>query len=150
MQVLGRLMDGNIALADLKGIAKKKLFQMAEAGYTKFKYGRLEEAKEIFLALSRLDHRNYYYHAVLGGIHQKQKNFIDAIVQYTLALRLQSKDTASLVNRGEIYLRHKNYRKAAEDFRAAILLDTTGRNLWANRARSLVIAIKRSMDLKKK
>ena len=41
---------------------------------------------------------------------------------------------------------HKNFKKAATDFRNAILLDPAGKNLWANRARSLVIAIKRSMD----
>jgi len=54
------------------------------------------------------------------------------------------------VNRGEIYLRHRNYKKAAEDFKNAIVLDMSGRNLWANRARSLVIALKRSMDAEKK
>jgi hypothetical protein len=44
---------------------------------------------------------------------------------------------------------HKNYRKAAEDFRTAILLDPVGKNMYANRARSLVIAIKRSLQVQK-
>lgn len=148
-QILGRVADGQLSLADLKGFSKKKLFQLAETGYVKFKYGRLSEAKEIFGGLAKIDHRNYYYHSVLGGIYQKEKNFVDAVVEYTQALRLYPKDTASLVNRGEIYLRHRNYKKAALDFRNAILLDATGRNLWANRARSLVIAIKRNLDMKK-
>lgn len=149
-QILARIGDGKVSVADLKGFSKKKLFQLAETGYVKFKYGRFEEAKEIFENLARVDHRNYYYHSVLGGIFQKLKEYIEAVVEYTQALRLSPKDTASLVNRGEIYLRHKNYKKAAQDFRSAILLDASGRNLWANRARSLVIAIKRNLDLKKK
>ena len=84
-----------------------------------------------------------------SSIYQKQKQYVDAVVEYTQALRLSPQDAASLVNRGEIYLRHRNYRKAAQDFRSAILLDAAGRNLWSNRARSLVIAIKRSMEMKK-
>ena len=50
------------------------------------------------------------------------------------------------MNRGELYLRHKNYKKAAQDFKEAIVRDEQGINLWANRARSLVIAIKCSME----
>jgi hypothetical protein len=53
------------------------------------------------------------------------------------------------VNRGEIYLIHKNFKKAAEDFRSVILLDPVGKNKYANRARSLVIAIKRNLQLQK-
>jgi predicted Zn-dependent protease len=61
-------------------------------------------------------------------------------------VKLNKNDLSCYVNRGEIYLRHKNYKKAAEDFRAAIIMDPGGKNLWSNRARSLVIAIKRSIE----
>ncbi len=44
---------------------------------------------------------------------------------------------------------HKNFKKAAEDFRTAILLDPLGKNMYANRARSLVIAIKRNLQMQK-
>ena len=36
--------------------------------------------------------------------------------------------------------------KAAEDFKNVILSDPHGANIWANRARSLVIAIKRNLE----
>jgi len=64
-------------------------------------------------------------------------------------LKFKKDDLSSLVNRGEIYLIHKNFKKAAEDFRAAILLDPLGKNTFANRARSLVIAIKRNLQSQK-
>jgi tetratricopeptide (TPR) repeat protein len=87
---------------------------------------------------------------MMGAIMQKKKRPVEAILEYTRALQINGKDISTLVNRGEIYLRHRNFKKAAEDFKNAILLDMSGRNLWANRARSLVIALKRSMDAGKK
>lgn len=140
------LLEDKASLAELRGIKKEQLYMLAEAGHVKLKHGRLDEAEKIFQALILLDHRNSYFHAAMGAVHQKRFKPVEAIFEYTTALSMDPKDVASFANRGEIYLRHKNYRKAAEDFRSAILLDMSGRNLWANRARSLVIAIKRSME----
>ena len=144
------LLEDNVSLAELKGFKKDQLYLLAEAGHIKLKHGRLDEAEKIFQALILLDHRNAYFHAAMGAVHQKKLKPVEAIFEYSISLSIQPKDVAALVNRGEIYLRHKNYRKAAEDFRSAILLDMSGRNLWANRARSLVIAIKRSMEAETK
>jgi tetratricopeptide (TPR) repeat protein len=150
IEILYRFLEDKASLAELRGIKRDELYQIAEVGYVKFKHGRVDEAEKIYQGLIVLDHRNAYFHAVMGAIHQKRKRMVEAIVEYTQALRLNRKDATSYVNRGEIYLRHKNYRRAAEDFRAAILLDPEGANLWANRARSLVIAIKCSMDADRK
>lgn len=145
-EVLYAFMNDKVSLAELKGIKRDELFRLSEAGFIKFKHGRLAEAEKIFQALIVLDHRNGYFHAMMGAVHQKKGRPIEAIMEYSQAIKLSPKDIAAYVNRGELYLRHRNYRKAAEDFRSAILMDMSGVNLWANRARSLVIAIKRSME----
>jgi Flp pilus assembly protein TadD len=147
--ILYRIQERKLTVADLKGISRKKIFQLAEAAYNKFQHGRYQEAMDIFLLLARMDHRNYYHHAALGSVYQKLKRWVDAVANYSIALKLNDKDVASHVNRGEIYLRHEKFKKAAEDFRSAILSDKMGRDLWANRARSLVIALRRSLELKK-
>lgn len=147
--VFYRFAANKISIADIAGMSRRHLQRLAEIGFLKYQYGRLEEAKDVFRALSKVDHKNYYYRAALGGIYQKLKKWVDAVANYTIALTLNSKDIASLVNRGEIYLRHEKFKKAAEDFRAAILCDPHGKNLWANRARSLVIALKRNLQAKK-
>lgn len=144
-----RFATNKISIADVARLPRKKLRQLTEVGHTKLKYGRFDEAAEIFKALARVDHKNYYYRAALGGVYQKLKKWVESVANYTIALRLNDRDTASLVNRGEIFLRHDKYKKAAEDFRNAIILDKAGKNLWANRARSLVIALKRSIEAKK-
>lgn len=139
-----------ISVADLARLPRKKLTRMAEIGYFKYKFGRVQEAQKIFETLVAVDHANPSFHTALGGVYQKRGRYVDAVVEYTRALRLNTKEVCPYVNRGEIYLRHKNFRKAAEDFRNAILLDPSGQNLWANRARSLVIALKRNLELKKR
>jgi len=149
IELLYRFFNQEITFAQLTGINQKELYQLAEMGYTKLLYGRVEEAKQIFECLVKVDPYNYYYHSALGTVYQKMKKYVESVFEYTEALRHNAADMSSLVNRGEIYLIHKNYRKAAEDFRLAILKDPTGRNNFANRARSLVIAIKRNIQMQK-
>lgn len=146
LEKFNALLEDKVSLAELKGMRREQLYLLAEAGHVKLKHGRIEEAEKIFQALILLDHRNAYFHAAMGAVHQKRKRPVEAIYEYTTALSIDAKDIISFVNRGEVYLRHKNYKKAAQDFRNAILLDIQGRSLWANRARSLVIAIKRQME----
>lgn len=149
IELLYRFFTQELTYAQVTGIPQKELFQMAEMGHIKLTHGRVEEAKQIFECLVKLDPHNFYYHMALGSVYQKKKKFVEAVFEYTEALRYNNEDIASLVNRGEIYLVHKNYRKAAEDFRTAILKDPNGRNNYSNRARSLVIAIKRIVQLQK-
>ncbi len=144
-----RFANNKISAADVAKLPRRKLRRLAEVGHFKYKYGRYDEAEEIFATLAKIDHKNYYYRSVLGGIYQKLKKWIDSVANYTIALKLNPNDVSSYVNRGEVFLRHDKYKKAAEDFRNAILMDRAGKNLWANRARSLVIALKRSIEAKK-
>lgn len=146
---LYKFFTNETSFAQLMGIPQKELYRFAEIGHLKLTYGRVEEAKRVFEALTQIDPQNYYYHSVLGTVYQRLKRYIEAVFQFTEALRYNPKDLASLVNRGEIYLLHKNYRKAADDFKVAIMLDPEGRNNYANRARSLVIAIKQVIQSQK-
>jgi len=149
VELLNAFLEDKASLAELKGISKEKLYLLAEAGYVKLKHGRIDEAERIYQALILLDHRNAYYHSVMGSIHQKKNRPVEAILEYTRATQIDKNEISCYVNRGEIYLRHRNYRKAAEDFRQAIVLDESGQNMWANRSRSLVIALKRSLEAEK-
>ncbi len=149
IDLLYRFLTDQISYAQLAGLPQKELFKLSEVGHVKLTHGRVQEAKKIFEVLTKVDHKNPFYHVCLGSVHQKMNLFIDAVHEYTEALKLKQDDLTSLVNRGEIYLKHKNFKRAAEDFRSAILLDPMGKNSYANRARSLVIAIKRNLQMQK-
>jgi len=150
VEMVQQFLDDEICLAELTGVSHTKIKNYAEIGYTKFKHGRVDEAEKMFQGLIMFDHRNGYFHSVMGSIHQKKKRPVEAIVEFSQAVKINNKDIPSFVNRGEIYLRHKNFKKAAEDFRNAILIDMSGHNLFANRARSLVIALKRQIEMSNK
>src|SRR3989338_5176670 len=126
MGTLWKFLNDRISLAELSGVRREDLIRLAEAGHIRYSHGRLDEAEKIFQGLIILDHRNAYFHAMMGAVHQKKGRPVEAIVEYTLASKIDRRDVSSFVNRGELYLRHKNYRKAAEDFRTAILLDPAG------------------------
>lgn len=149
IELLYKYLTNQISYAQLAGIPQKDLFHLSEIGHVKLTHGRLEEARKIFDCLVKIDHKNPFYHSCLGAVAQKSGKFVDAVYEYSEALKLKKDDVLALVNRGEIYLIHKNFKKAAEDFRSVILLDPLGKNKYANRARSLVIAIKRSLQLQK-
>ncbi len=149
IDLLYKFMTDQISYSQLAGVSQKELYTLSEVGHIKLKHGRVDEAKKIFECLVRIDSKNPFYYACLGSVFHKMGNFVDAVYQFSEALKLKKDDCSSLVNRGEIYLVHKNYKKAAEDFRAAILIDPEGKNRHANRARSLVIAIKRNIQAQK-
>ncbi len=149
IELLYKFMTNQISFAQMTGISQKDLYLLSEVGHVKLKHGRVDEAKRIFDCLVQIDHKNPFYHACLGSIYQKMGKFVDAVYEFSEALKFKKDDVSALVNRGEIYLIHKNFKKAAEDFRAAILLDPLGKNTFANRARSLVIAIKRNLQSQK-
>ena len=67
------LLEDKVSLAELKGFKKEQLYLLAESGHIKLKHGRIEEAEKIFQALILLDHRNAYFHAMMGAIHQKRE-----------------------------------------------------------------------------
>jgi len=144
-EILAALSENKITFASVMRMDRKKIRMLAEQGYLKLKHGRFDESRKIFEILTFIDHKNYFHHLALGGAYHKMKQYLDAAFQYTECLKYDPENTNALVNRGEIFLKHKNYKKAAEDFRSAILQDNTGKDIFSNRARSLVIAIKRSL-----
>lgn len=141
--------NGKISFAQFANLSKKRLQRVAEMAYVKLQHGRLDEAHRIFQALHIIDSANPYHHLALGSVFQKKRKDTEAVFHYGQCIEKSPKEINAYVNRGEVYLRHQNYKKAAQDFRQAILLDPQGRNKYANRARQLVIAIKTNIAREK-
>lgn len=136
-KLVERFIEGEITWAELQRIPPQALFQMAEHGYLQFQRGKLKEAETVFKGLSVLDHKNSYYHTVLGAIYQKMDKLGDALAEYTVAIEMNDKDITAHVNRGEIYYRCGYVEEPLADFERAIKLDPQGKDAWANRARFL-------------
>ncbi|HCU25829.1 MAG TPA: hypothetical protein DF383_12495 [Deltaproteobacteria bacterium] len=129
--------DGDATWAQVQGIPRQMLMDIAERGYLKFKSSRFKEAELLFKGLSLLDHKTAYYHTALGAIYQKQDNYLDALAEYTVAIEIDPEDTTAYVNRGEVYYLLGLEQEPLQDFESAIRLDSAGKDPWANRARFL-------------
>lgn len=129
--------EGDATWAEVQGIPRKMLFDIAEQAYLKFKANRLKEAKTLFKGLCWLDHSVAYFHTALGAIYQKEQNYFDALAEYTAAIELDPNDITAYVNRGEVYYLVGLDDQPIEDLDQAIALDPEGKDPWANRARFL-------------
>lgn len=131
------LLKGDLSWMDILHAPPEKLWQMAELGYNHFKNGRYDKSEIIFKGLTVIDPDNYYYHQMLGATYQRQDKFPEAVLEYSMAVDLNAKDSVSLTNRGEVYFKIGIYELAEKDFNQSISLDTKGDDRWANRARML-------------
>jgi len=144
-----KLLEGDLSWADLTQYTPEKLYQIAEAGYNQFKIGKYDSSERLFKGLTVIDPDNYYYHQMLGATFQRKDRFPEAILEYSIALNCNAKDSVSLTNRGEVYFKLGFHDLALTDFEAAISLDSKNEDRWANRARMLKEQVKLVKERKK-
>lgn len=137
MEKFEGFLEGERSWAEVQGWPTGMLWDLAERAHRQFERGQLPEARKTFKALSTMDHRIAYFHTALGAIHQRSREYFDALAEYTVALDLDEKDVAAWTNRGEIYLQMGFVEQALADLDRAIALDPQKSNAWAQRAHFL-------------
>jgi Flp pilus assembly protein TadD len=135
------------SLADEISVTPESMVALMDFGHAFYQQGKLSEARDVFEGIVLLDSSNPYAHAILGSIHQQQNQFEPAIECFSRALKLHSTDINTLTNRGECYLHLGRLEEAAQDLKAAILLDVEEKNLAANRARFLATVTIEALNL---
>ncbi len=137
-----QVLKGDLSWADLSQYTPDKLLKIAEMGFNQFQLGLFDSAERIFKGMTVVDPENFYYHQMLGATYQRKEKFPEAIVEYSVAVDLNSKDTVSFTNRGEVYMKLGIHDLANADFDQAASLDPKSEDKWANRARMLKEQIK--------
>lgn len=138
--------NGEITLQQLHGISGPEMLEMAVSGFAMYEQGRYKEARVIFEGLTSLDSSESYYHTALGAIHLAQDQLDDAIKEFDEAIKINQKDLAAYVNRGEVRLRKGLVLEAAEDFKHAVDLDPENKDPLALRARALAAAALETLE----
>jgi tetratricopeptide (TPR) repeat protein len=133
-------MKGDMSLRDLHAISGPEMLEMAIIGFQMYETGKYNEARVIFEGLTSLDPKESYYVTALGAVHLAQENLDTALSCFNSAIKLNEKEIASFVNRGEVYLRQGKVMEAAQDFKKAVELDPTGKDPLVHRARVLAAA----------
>lgn len=141
VHLVQKFLEGEITWAEVKNIPKKLLKEIAKIAYLKFKQQDFKKAEILFKGLALLDHLNWYYRAALGAVFQKRGLFEQAIEEYDVALRLKPQEVTSLLNRGQCFVRLKDFDAALQDFNAILKSPLEENSPWRKRARTLSQAI---------
>lgn len=122
------------------GTTGPELLERAMEGFELYEQGDYESARLVFEELSEKDPAEAYYRTALGAIFLAEDELEAALENFNLALTLNAKDSAALVNRGEVHLRLGNIVEAAQDFARAVDLDPENKDPLTMRARLLAAA----------
>ncbi len=141
---------GEITLQELNAISGPEMLEMAVIGFTMYEQGRYAEAKVVFQGLCNLDATEGYYRTALGAVYLAEEDLESALTCFNDAIRLNDKEIASFVNRGEVYLRQGKIIEAAHDFKKAVDLDPENKDPLSHRARVLAAAALETLEQAKK
>lgn len=117
-----------------------EMLERAMEGFQLYEEGNYEDARAIFEELAEQDPVEAYYRTALGAIYLAEDDLDPALEHFHQALQLNPKDSAALVNRGEVNLRLGNIVEAAQDFARAVDLDPENKDPLTMRARLLAAA----------
>ncbi len=105
-------------------------------GWTYFNLGEYEYAiADYNLAIQFIEDTmqlpKYYFSR--GAVYQRLNNHIEAIQNFTLAIKIDSNDSGAYNSRGVSYYEQGEYQFALADYNRAIELDPTNANIYYNR-----------------
>ncbi|HYO59267.1 tetratricopeptide repeat protein [Archangium sp.] len=147
---LARYKAGEVSLGELAGISGPEMLEIAMQGFRMYEQGRYKEAKIIFEGLCDLDPSEAYYRTALGTVYLAEEQLEYAKNNFDLALVLNPKSLAGLVNRGEVHLRLGDIVEAAQDFTKAVELDPENKDPLTMRARLLAAAALETIEAAQK
>jgi tetratricopeptide (TPR) repeat protein len=129
------------SLSDALEMTEQDLNNIAGMAAALYKDGKVENALRLLEGLRCLRPDKAEYWSASGAALVRLERYQEALPILSVALKMNGKDIATLVNRGECYLALADNEKAAKDLEAAIDLDPQEKDPAANRARQLVFAM---------
>jgi Tfp pilus assembly protein PilF len=129
--------------SDKPSFTKEQLNAITLYALDYYRQGKIAEAETMFKGLVIADN-SFYGYAGLGAIalNQDPPNLEDANTYLSIAVELKPDDPSVHTNLGEVFLRSRKFKEAAEEFQKAIDLDPEKRDPAANRARAISAGLK--------
>ena len=141
--LVARWSRGEADLRQIVGLSEEELYAIANQGYYLFLQGKAEAARVVFEGLVALDPRNAYYYRALGAIYWRLKQNSKAIRQFTYAIRVAPADTASYINRAEVFVATGQFDLAHSDLQQALGQASAAEDLLVQKARAILKMIER-------
>jgi Flp pilus assembly protein TadD len=134
--------SGRVSLGAAADWTSEEIRLIAELGFALAEYGRDDEALTVFEGLAALAPATAYFQSALGALKLRTGDLAGAVVHLNAALAADSEDLASLVNRGELFMKLNEDELAVNDFITLLQLPkVTGlaeSSPYAIRARALL------------
>ena len=140
-----RLLRGEVIFADVFGLDRTALYQIANIGFSLLNSGKLTEAKQIYEGLVAADPYDSVFHCHLGAAHHRLGELNQAFEQYEAAIQLNHANGDALVGRGEIHLVRGEVVKGVSDLKSAVVFDREGIRPSTARAHNLLLAVKQEV-----
>ena len=139
------LLRGEVKLADVFGLDRDSLYEIAQLGYGLLESGNLREAKQIYVGLVAADPFDSVFHCHLGAVHHRLGELDEAFQQYSEALNFNYANVDALVGSAEIQLSRGKTAAAISALKRAIEIDPEGIRPTTQRARVLLLAVRRAV-----
>ena len=101
-------------LAEVRRYARPDLYAVAELGHQYLFAGGIGVAEAVFEGLTAVAPREAYFHLALGLVRSRQNRIDDAERAFAKAASLDPHDGRADVNRAEIRLQKRDFRKARQ------------------------------------
>jgi tetratricopeptide (TPR) repeat protein len=129
------------SMSDALEFTEQDLNNIAGMAVALYKEGKVENSLRLLEGLRCLRPDKAEYWSASGAALTRLERYEEAIPVLSVALKMNPRDIASLVNRGEAYIATAENEKAAKDLEAAIDLDPQEQDPAANRARQIAFAM---------
>lgn len=141
-------LNGTVSLGAVAGWTADEIRLVSELGYALAKQGLNREAIVIFEGLMVLAPATTYFEAALGALWLREDDPARALPYLSNAVAADSKDFASRINRGEVYLKLEDFEAARTDLKFVLRQKKSAEPNVLNqqafvRARALLLAVER-------
>jgi Flp pilus assembly protein TadD len=109
-------LEGRSSLGAATEWTAEEVRLIADLGYALAQYGRNEEALTIFEGLAAVAPGTAYFQSALGALKLRTGDLESAALYLNTALAVDPEDAASLVNRGELFMKLNQSELASKDF----------------------------------
>jgi tetratricopeptide (TPR) repeat protein len=125
------------SITEALGLSTKDVDEIAAVAAALYQEDRVESALKIFQGLICLQPERAEFWSALGAALTRTMRYEQAIPVLTIAVKMNPKDTAALVNRAECYIALADNERSSDDLQKAIELDPQQKDPASNRARQL-------------
>jgi tetratricopeptide (TPR) repeat protein len=132
---------GGLCVADLYGLPRSELYELAAQAERLFRSGDLAGAEVAFTGLTALMPTCDDFQASLGAVFHRQRRLEEAQRAYSRCLALNALHVVARVNRAELLLELGDLDAALEDLTLARRADPEGKDPHSERTQAVTLAL---------